>query len=190
MFMNKRPEDSLAEMVANLKAKTGKSLEEWGELVDAANLKKHGEMMQLLKGQYGVSHGYANQIALNLLKRGAPGGAPDEDPMDALYAGPKAGLKPIHDAVIERIRAFGPDVDLAPKKGYLSVRRNKQFAILQPSTATRLDVGINLKGIPPTDRLEPSGSFNAMLSHRVRIGELSQVDDELEGWLRKAYEDA
>jgi len=50
------------------------------------------------------------------------------------------------------------------KKGYLSIRRSKQFAIIQPSTATRVDVGIQLKGVEPTGRLEPSGGFNAMLS--------------------------
>ena len=177
-------------MVANLKAKTGRSLEEWAEIVNSAKLAKHGEMMQLLKGQYGVSHGYANQIALNLIKRAAPSDDSGGDPIEAMYAGPKSSLKPIHEAVMAKIQAFGPDVDLAPKKGYVSVRRNKQFAIVQPSTATRLDIGINLKGVPPTDRLEASGSFNAMLSHRVRITDLSQVDDELAGWLQKAYQEA
>ena len=70
----------------------------------------------------------------------------------------------------------------------MSLRRKKQFAIVQPSTATRLDVGINLKGTPATERLEASGSFNAMVSHRVRVTSPSDVDPELIGWLRRAYE--
>ena len=85
--------------------------------------------------------------------------------------------------------SFGSDVDLAPKKGYVSVRRKKQFAILQPASA-RLDVGIQLKGVVPNDRLEASGSFNAMLSHRVRVTTLNQVDEQLIGWLKQAYEAA
>ena len=74
------------------------------------------------------------------------------------------------------------------KKTYVSLRRNKQFAILQPSTKTRFDVGINLKGTEATDRLEPSGSFNGMVSHRVRLHSLDEVDAELIGWLKEAYE--
>jgi hypothetical protein len=60
--------------------------------------------------------------------------------------------------------------------------------LIQPSTADRLDVGINLKGTPADGRLEASGSFNSMVSHRVRVRGASDVDAELVGWLRKAYE--
>jgi len=91
---------------------------------------------------------------------------------------------------LAKIQSFGPDIDLAPKKGYVSVRRTKQFAILQPSTATRLDVGINLKGVEASGKLEPSGSFNAMLTHRVRVTTLDEVDDNLVAWLKQAYEAA
>jgi hypothetical protein len=79
---------------------------------------------------------------------------------------------------------------VSPKKAYVSIRRSKQFAIIQPSTATRLDVGINLKGTKPTGRLEASGSFNAMVTHRVRVATIDDVDKELLGWLKQAYEAA
>ena len=79
------------------------------------------------------------------------------------------------------------DVEVAPKKAYVSLRRAKQFAILQPSTATRLDVGLVLAGVEPTDRLETAGSFNAMVTHRVRLESVDQVDKELMSWLRQAY---
>ena len=187
--MAKRPEDSLAEMIASLKQKTGRSLEEWLELIRPTGLAKHGQIVKFLKEEHGVSHGYANQIALRSTSASAPqseGG----NPLDEIYAGPKAALRPIHDALMAKINAFGPDVDVAPKKGYLSVRRSKQFAIIQPSTATRVDVGIQLKGVEPAGRLEASGSFNAMLTHRVRVSDVAEVDDELVGWLRQAYEAA
>ena len=93
----------------------------------------------------------------------------------------------MYDAIIAKVNNFGNDVEVAPKKSYVSFRRSKQFAIVQPSTKTRIDVGINLKGREPGDRLEPSGSFNAMVSHRVRITELNQVDEELIAWLKDAY---
>ncbi|MEM9305400.1 MAG: DUF5655 domain-containing protein, partial [Pseudomonadota bacterium] len=82
------------------------------------------------------------------------------------------------------------DVELAPKKAYVSLRRQKQFGLIQPSTRTRVDVGINLKGDAPSGRLEASGSFNAMVSHRVRVSSADEVDAELIDWLREAFERA
>jgi hypothetical protein len=70
----------------------------------------------------------------------------------------------------------------------VSLRRSKQFGLIQPSTATRVDLGLNLKGVPPKGRLEASGSFNAMCTHRVRLEGLKDVDKEVDGWLKKAYE--
>ena len=86
------------------------------------------------------------------------------------------------------IEKFGKDIEVAPKKAYVSLRRNKQFAIIQPTTKTRVDVGINLKGVPSTDRLEDSGSFNSMVSHRVRLESKQDVDAELRKWLKQAYD--
>jgi predicted transport protein len=106
------------------------------------------------------------------------------------YAEPKAQLRPSYDAIVKMVSAFGEDVEVAPKKTYVSLRRNKQFALIQPSTRERIDVGIDLKGEKPGKRLEASGSFNAMVSHRVRISDKKDVDAELKTWLRKAYDEA
>jgi hypothetical protein len=72
----------------------------------------------------------------------------------------------------------------------MSLRRKTQFATLHPSTKTRFDVGLKLKGVPPAGRLEAAGSWNAMVTHRVRLESADGVDKELVGWLRKAYEQA
>jgi hypothetical protein len=88
------------------------------------------------------------------------------------------------------VSGFGKDVEFAPKKAYVSLRRSKQFGLIQPSTKTRVDVGINLKGRPAGERLEASGSFNAMVSHRVRVTAAKEVDAELIAWLREAYDQA
>jgi hypothetical protein len=97
-------------------------------------------------------------------------------------------MRPIYDALVAAISKFGKDVEFSPKKAYVSLRRSKQFGLIQPSTATRVDVGMNLKGIPAQGRLEPSGSFNAMVSHRVKVGAVAEVNPELIRWLRQAYE--
>jgi len=188
--MPKSPEEMRKDMIARLPEKTGKSLAEWLEVIRASGQTKHGEIVKLLKDEHGVTHGYANQIALQALRPAdapAPGG---NGLVDAQYAGPKAGLRPVYDALVALVRRFGSDVEFAPKKGYVSLRRAKQFALIQPSTATRVDVGINLKGQAPTARLEASGSFNAMVSHRVRVASVADVDAELAGWLRRAYDNA
>jgi hypothetical protein len=182
-------EEAKESAIRNLEEKTGKTIGEWIAAVKATGLAKHGQIVSHLKSEHGLTHGYANMVALRALAAGEPDGEGD-DLVSAQYAGPKAALKPIYDALVKAISGFGPDVELAPKKAYVSVRRRKQFAIIQPTTATRLDVGINLPGIAATGRLEPSGSFNAMLSHRVRPASADDIDPELVGWLRAAYDAA
>ena len=192
-------EDATRSMIENLEAKTGKSLDQWVRLAKASGQDKHGKVLAFLKKEHGLTHGYANFVARTALAE--PGATPldlaasspagGEDPIVAAqYAGTKASLRPIYDALVAKLQAFGADVELAPKKTYVSVRRKKQFAILQPSTASRFDVGINLKGAPAKGRLEASGSFNAMVSHRVRVEKLADVDAELLRWLKQAYDAA
>jgi hypothetical protein len=179
-----RPEESLAKMIASLKEKTGRSLEEWQSVIAQAGWATHGVIVKGLKGEHGVSHGYANQIALHFSAASKPSG----DPIEEMFA-KRPEAKAVYDAILLKIQAFGDDVDLAPKKGYVSVRRSKQFAVLQPASG-RLDVGIQLKGVAPEGRLEPSGSFNAMLTHRVKVPSAKDVDADLVAWLRKAYDAA
>lgn len=187
--MAKSPEEMMASMVANLKEKSGKSMEDWVAIVSRSKLAKHGEIVGFLKSEHGLTHGYANLVA-HTAKSGAATTPGDDDLVGAQYAGPKAPLKPVYDALVRTVMSFGADVEIAPKKAYVSVRRSKQFAIFQPSTKDRLDVGINLKGMAPKRRLEQSGSFNAMVSHRVRLASVADVDAELKAWLKKAYEGA
>jgi predicted transport protein len=187
--MPKSPEEAMQTMIDNLKTNTGKSLEQWVKVAQGSKLTKHGEIVKFLKTEHELGHGYANLVAQKALGTLSS----DESTGDLLngqYSGSKAGLRPIYDALASEIAKFGKDVDFAAKKAYVSLRRSKQFGIIQPSTATRIDVGINLKDEKVTDRLEASGSFNAMVSHRVRIENKAQVDKELVGWLKKAYDAA
>ncbi|TQV88504.1 DUF5655 domain-containing protein [Aliikangiella coralliicola] len=179
------PEEMAASMRNNLAEKTGKNFDEWQVVVAQSKLEKHGQIVKMLKADHQVTHGFANLIAHDFLN--ANSGSEEPDLIAAQYSGAKQDLKIIYDALIEKVSKFG-DVEVSPKKAYVSLRRKKQFAIIQPSTKTRVDVGINLKGEAPTERLEASGSFNAMVSHRVRVTDLSQVDNELANWLKQAYE--
>ncbi len=187
--MSQNPDDGLQSMIRNLSEKTGKSLAEWLVIAHAVPDEKHGAILKRLKTEHGLSHGYANLVAHETLRTAAMY-SNDDDLVAQQYAGSKAGLKPIHDALMKAVAAFGADVEISPKKAYVSLRRSKQFALIQPSTATRLDVGLNLKGAAASGRLEASGSFNSMCSHRVRLASVGDVDAEVMAWLRQAYEAA
>ena len=152
---------------------------------------KHGEIVAFLKKDHRVTHGYANLVAHQTLGSDAVSVAGQGvDLVATQYAGAKAGLRPIYDAVANRAKSFGNDVELSPKKAYVSFRRSKQFALIQPSTASRVDLGLNLKGVAAKGRLEASGSFNAMCTHRVRLESPKDVDSELLAWLKQAYDRA
>ena len=180
---------AIAKMEANIAEKTGKTVPQWLAVVTKSGLQKHGEIVKLLKADHGFTHGYANLVAHQALQSSAAH-QDDGDLVAAQYAGDKAALKPVYDTVIKLVNGLGKDVELAPKKGYVSLRRKKQFALVQPSTRTRVDLGINLKGKKPTGRLEASGSFNAMVSHRVRLESAKDVDAEVKAWLKEAYDAA
>ncbi|MGD2133340.1 MAG: DUF4287 domain-containing protein [Maricaulaceae bacterium] len=176
------PEEQLASMIANMPEKTGKSLGDWLKIVKKSGLEKHGEIMKLLKTEHGMTHGFANLVALKSRGYGEDDGG---DLIAAQYAGGKASLRPIYDAVETYVKALGEDVEIAPKKGSVSFRRSKQFALAQPATKTRVDLGINLKGEAASGRLEDWGG---MISHRVRLEKPADVDKEVKGWLKAAYE--
>ena len=188
--MAQSPDDMAATMIANLPAKTGKSLEQWLVLVGRCGAAKHGEIVKWLKSEHGMTHGFANLVAHKYLNSDAASQDSSPSLIDAQYAGAKANLRPIYERIVDAVRAFGNDIEVAPKKAYVSLRRKKQFALILPSTKTRVDVGIQLPETPAGERMEPSGSFNAMVSHRVKLGEPAEVDAELIGWLREAYQRA
>lgn len=187
--MANSPDAATQTMINNLPEKTGKSLDQWLALLKKQSHEKHGEIVKWLKGEHGVTHGFANLIAHSHLNA-ASGASSEDDLVAAQYSKAKADLRPIYDKIIKMVSAFGKDVEVSPKKTYVSLRRSKQFALVQPSTKDRIDVGINLKGHDTTDRLEASGSFNAMVSHRVRVASAKDVNAELKGWLKKAYDAA
>ena len=133
--------------------KTGKSLEDWFDLLKKKNLKKHSDIMALIKGDHGVTHGYANTISL-LFRQKAAGCPPTDAELIAAQYEKKPNLNPLYDRLVMEANEFGKDIKVAPKKAYVSLRRARQFAIIQPSTKTRMDLGLNLdKALPSSGRL-------------------------------------
>ena len=174
----------LKTMIDNLPDKTGKTLEQWKALLATKGIAKHSEAVNFLKKEHGVNHGYANTIVPS-----KEAGATGDDLLAAQYQG-KEGLLPIYEALLKVVGGFGPDVQVVPKKTTVSLVRKKQFALIKPATKTRIDLGLKLREKEPAGRLEDSGPFGTMCTHRVRLSEVKEVDTELKAWLAAAYQEA
>lgn len=173
-------------MEEGLLEKTGKPLDHWIEVVKKSGLDKHGEIVKYLKSEHGFTHGFANFVTLKARKSDA-GSIDDKDLVTNQYIG-KEHLKPIYDEILKQVKTFGDDITVTPKKDSVSLIHNKQFALVKPATKTRIDLGLKLKGKETTDRLGNSGPFGTMCTHRVQLTDKSEIDNELIGWLKEAYE--
>lgn len=176
-------------MEKGLEEKTGKKLGAWIKIVRTQNFEKHGQIMTFLKAEHGFTHGFANFVALKT--READAGSHDaEDLVNTQYSKGKEGLRPIYEALLKAALSFGDDVEVAPKKSAVSLRRKRQFALIQPSTKTRIDLGLKLNEAELSGRLENSGPFGTMCTNRIQLTEDSGVNDEVLGWIKLAYEQA
>jgi len=176
-------------MYENIAKKTGKTVEEWVQLVQQQNLQKHGEMLKFLKEEHGFTHGYANMVAIKVTGTDARNVENKDELIDKQYKG-KEHLKPLYEKLMTEIKSLGNDVEVAPKNAYVSLRRKKQFATLQPATKTRFEIGINLKGETGDDLLKPITSANAMCSHKMELSSEADLTPAVLAWVKKAYENA
>ncbi|NNG27072.1 MAG: DUF4287 domain-containing protein [Ignavibacteriaceae bacterium] len=173
---------ALKTMIDNMPEKTGKSLGQWKAILVKKSFSKHSESVNFLKKEHHVTHGFANTIVhLSKTENDV-----SEDLVSNQYKG-KESLLPIYKELISAVKAFGKDVKVEPKKGSVSIIRKKQFALIKPATKTRIDLGLKLKDKPLTKRLENSGPFGTMCTHRVKISEVREINKELKEWLKEAY---
>lgn len=180
------PEQARATQLRNIEAKTGQSLEALRAAIAGSGKVKHGEIRSWLMETYGLGHGDANGLAhAALAEAAAPTPA---DALDEIYAGKKAHLRAVHEAVMAAIAPFGP-FEIAPKKGYVALRRKKQFAMLGPKTADRAELGLNLKADIASDRIvaqKPGG----MCQFAVALTRAEDVDAEVLAALKQAFDAA
>jgi predicted transport protein len=175
-------------MEQNLLEKTGKTLDQWKMLLSQQTFSKHGEYMNFLKQEHAITHGFANFITLKF--RATDADSSDADDLIANQYTGKETLTPIFDKLHAAITNLGADIEVAPKKSAVSFRVKRQFALIQASTKKRIDLGLKLNDKSYSERLETSGPFGTMCTHRVQLTDLKQVDDELIAWLKEAYEQA
>lgn len=173
---------ALQTMIDNMPSKTGKSLEEWTKILQTKDFAKHGEAVKFLKTEHAVTHGFANTI-VTLSKNDQ---SSSNDLLSTQYKG-KESLKPIYDKLVEEISKFGDDITTTPKKASVSLIRKRQFALIKPATKTRIDLGLKIKDKPASGRLENSGPFGAMCTHRIQLTSTDAIDEQVISWIKEAY---
>jgi predicted transport protein len=181
-------EKAVVSMLENLKEKTGHSLEEWKVLIANQNLAKHGEIVKFLKETHNVTHGYASEIALKALGSDADSSNDADEFIVSQYKG-KEHLKAFYDKLIAEIQQFGGEFEIAPKKTYVSLKRKKQFIILNPASKTRFEIGFNLKGVEPKGKLEAE-KLNGICSHKLNLSDINDIDQEVISWIKMAFDNA
>ena len=181
-------EKNVSTMLENLKEKTGYSFEEWKSIIVNQKLAKHGEIVKFLKETHGITHGYASEIALKVLGSDADSSNDANEFTVSQYKG-KEHLKAFYDKIMAEVQNFGGEFEIAPKKAYVSLRRKKQFIILNPASKTRFEIGFNLKGVEATGKLEAEKP-DGICSHKINLSDINDIDQEVIDWIKMAFEKA
>ncbi len=174
-----------------LKLKTGRDLSEWLTLIEKDGPPAEKDRRLWLKETHGLGTNAAWWLAERSLGKGTEAYVRSAPGMvDALYSGPKAALRPLHDRIVELALKLGSDVRLCPCKTIVPLYRNHVFAQIKPSTRTRIDLGFALGPRKPEGRLIDTGGAakNDRITHRIPIQKLADIDAEVQHWLRVAYE--
>ena len=179
---------TVATMIENLKEKTGYNLDEWKTIISKESVSKHGEIVKFLKENHGITHGYASEIVLKVLGSDADSATNTDDLIVNQYKG-KEHLKAYYDKLIGEIEKFDGEFEIAPKKTYVSLKRKKQFIILNTASKTRFEIGFNLKGVEPKGKLEAEKP-NGICSHKINLSDIKEIDKEVIEWIKLAFENA
>jgi hypothetical protein len=173
-----------------LRERTGKTLEEWIEVLKASGPPTEKERREWLKREHGFTTNYSWWVAERAEGRGSPADYDPDAYVEAMFAGSKTGLRPLYDELLRLGLALGDDVKACPCQTIVPLYRGHVFAQLKPATRTRLDLGLALRDTPFTARLQDTGGLakKDRITHRIAIESLDDIDAEAKRWLRAAYD--
>ena len=184
-------EQAVQSQINNIQKKTNMTLDEFSVLVKKSGLTKHSSIREMFMRELGLGYGDANALVHAVLqsdgtRAALASGLSGDAFLDQLYSGPKASLRPIHSALMAVITGLG-EFETLPKKGYVSLRRVRQFAMIGPATNTRVELGLNAHGFDPDPRLleQPKGS---MCNYIIRLSDPEQVDSTIAAWIKLAFD--
>jgi hypothetical protein len=183
-------------MMAGLKSKTGRSLEEWIAVVKKSGPESEKDRREWLKQQHGVS----TQSAAWIAERAEGGGGDLDSPeeylaaaeryVDEMFSGKRAALRPLYDELLKVGFSMGKDVKACPCTTMVPLYRNHVFAQIKPATQTRIDLGFALGPRKTEGRLIDTGGYakKDRITHRIPIESARDIDAEVRKWLKTAYE--
>jgi Domain of unknown function (DUF5655)/Domain of unknown function (DUF4287) len=183
-------------MMAGLKLKTGRSLEEWISVVKKSGPESQKERRDWLKQEHGVPTQSAMWIVERIDGRGADFDGPEEylaaadRYVDEMFGGKKAALRPLYEELLKLGFSMGTDVKACPCTTMVPLYRNHVFAQIKPATQTRIDLGFALGARKAEGRLTDTGGYakKDRITHRIPIEDAKDIDAEVRKWLRTAYE--
>ena len=182
--------------VAELKQKTGRSLEEWLRFVKKSGPKDEQARRDWLKQEHGLGTNTAWWFAERSVGKGTETDDPDkhleaaEGYVEKMFSGSKADLRPIYDALLKLGLKTGKEAKACPCQTIVPLYRNHVFAQIKPTTRTRIDLGLALGDMKPKGRLIDTGGSakKDRITHRIPIESVQDIDDEVKHWLKAAYD--
>ena len=182
--------------IADLKQKTGRSLDEWLRLIKKSGPKDEKARREWLKTEHGLGTNSAWWLAERADGKGTEVGDPDEyltaaeGYVERMFSGSKAALRPIYDQILKTGLKIGKDVKACPCQTIVPLYRNHVFAQIKPTTTKRIDIGFALGDTKPSGRLIDTGGFakKDRITHRIPLESKADIDDEVKHWLKVAYD--
>lgn len=180
--------------LAALKQKTGRTLEQWIQLVQKNGPATEKERRAWLKTEHGLGMNYAWWIAELSVGKGDDGDPETylrhaKEFVESMYSGAKEPLRPIFEELLALGRSMGNDVKVCPCKTIVPLYRKHVFAQIKPTTRTRIDLGLALKDTKVPKRLIDTGGLakKDRITHRIEIASVKDIDAEVKKWLKIAY---
>ena len=182
--------------IAELKQKTGRTLDEWLRLIKKEGPPTEKERRDWLKTKYGLGTNSAWWMAERSVGKGDELGDSDtylkaaEKYVEEMFAGKKEPLRPIYHALLKLGLGVGKEAKACPCQTIVPLYRNHVFAQIKPTTQTRIDFGLALGNMKTPKRLIDTGGFarKDRITHRFEITSLKDIDDEVKRWLKVAYD--
>ena len=184
--------------LAELKEKTGRSLEEWVSLVQKEAPTGVKARISWLKTKHKLGTSSANCGTERAECKVGELDTPETFLIAAVryveeqYAGPKEKLRPIYDELLTLGKSLGDDVKACPCKTIVPLYHAHVFAQIKPTTNSRIDLGFALahyKGKLPKRLIDTGGlAKKDRITHRMEITDVGQIDGEVKKWLKTAYD--
>lgn len=191
----------MVDWVAGLKGKTGRSVEEWVAHIRKAGPKDEARRREWLTSEHEMGTNSAWWLTERAQDDWDPAASEDTPEgylkaagryVEEQYAGKKAGLRPVYEALLKLGRGMGKDIKVCPCKTIVPIYREHVIAQIKPTTNTRVDFGLALAkhtGRLPKRLIDTGGKEKKdRITHRIELTEVGQIDAEVKKWLKVAYE--